>query len=83
MIAAFIWIGIFFVVHVLIKQGKLRSVGYNYGRVVCDGEWWRLLVRGYSVSTDDAHIAGVHSLPRRAGSLGIINIDVGLRGVEA
>lgn len=63
MIAALIWIGIFLVVHVLIKQGKLRCVGYNYGRVVCDGEWWRLLVRRYSVSPEDAHIAGVHGLP--------------------
>lgn len=30
--------------HVMIKQGRWPCYGYNYGSVVCDGEWWRLIV---------------------------------------
>lgn len=32
------------VIHVMIKQGRWQCYGYNYGSVVCDGEWWRLVV---------------------------------------
>lgn len=44
MIAAAAWSAVVLVVHVGIRQGWVSSVGYNYGSVCVDGEWWRLAV---------------------------------------